>query len=652
MQAMRPGIASTAIFLLLTAATSHGQATEATLHSLLAQPVGPAGVSVLQMEQFLSRHITPLPSPKSASEWTAQEERLHKHVLDDVAFHGWPSEWVHSGPHFEEVGVIESGHGYRVRKFRYEVVPGLSSTALLYEPEKTTGRVPAILNLLGHEPMGNAAEYEQKRCINFAKRGIVALSLGWFGFGELAIKGDAHDDAAALDLVGSNALGFFYLEMRRGLDYLATLPQVDSTRLGVTGLSGGGWQTIMLSSTDPRVAVTVEVAGFGALPSNITRPGDTSEIEEDATDLIQGEDYPLFVAMRAPRPTLLIHNAEDDCCFRAALVKPYTYEQVRPFFKLFDKPDNLGWYESDNPGTHNYQLFNRLQAYHFFDQHFHLPAVPDEIPSSAEVRTPKELAIGVPADNLTILGLARKLAATNSRPAIPAEGDARSSWASAQRDKLKQVTRYRTVSVEHAWSFSNTKRMTIRTISYRFDLTNGLSATGVWLQAQGATDDAPVTIVLNDKGFAAAGDVIAEHVNRGEQVLALDTVFTGSAHPESPDPADWPLLVASVGDRPLGLEAAQLAAIAQWLRGNSNQPVQVETDGIRTSVIASVAAAVEPGTFSTVTSHHAMKSLSYLLDTPVEYRSAPDLFCLDLFKYFDIDSIQAIAEPAKIQNLD
>jgi dienelactone hydrolase len=642
-----------AVLLPVTAETMHGQTTEATLHSLLAQPIEPAASSALQMEQYLSHRITPLPSPKNASDWGDQEQRLRKHVLDDVAFHGWPGEWVQSAPNFQEAGVVESGNGYRVRKFRYDIVPGFAATALLYEPEKTNGRVPAILNVIGHEPMGNAAEYEQKRCINFAKRGIVALSLGWVGFGELAIKGDDHDDAASLDLVGSNALGFFYLAMRRGLDYLATLPQVDTTRLGVTGLSGGGWQTILLSSMDPRVAVSVEVAGFGALPSNITRPADTSEVEEDATDLTQGQDYPFFVAMRAPRPTLLIHNAEDDCCFRAALVKPYIYDQVRPFFKLFGKPDDLGWYESSDPGTHNYQLFNRLQAYRFFQEHFHLPAVPDEIPSSTEVRTPQELAIGVPDGNLTIVGLAKKLAATNNRPAVPSEGALRGAWIAPQREKLKQVVRYAPVSVENAWRFSNTKRMTIRTLSYRFDLSNGLSASGVWLQAVGATDDAPVTIVLNDKGYAAAGDVVAAHVNRGEQVLALDLLFTGSARLEAPNPADWELLLATVGDRPLGLEAAQLIGVANWLRANSGgRPVQVETEGIRTAAIAEVAAAIEPAAFSAVTSHHAMTSLSYLLDAPVPYRSAPDLFCLDLYKYFDIDSILAIAAPTKIKNVE
>ena len=103
-------------------------------------------------------------------------------------------------------------------------MPGFESGAILYEPQKVNGKAPAILNVIGHEVAGNAAEYEQKRCINFAKRGILALSLSWAGFGELAQPENGHDYAAHLDLVGANALGFFYLSMRRGLDYLATPP--------------------------------------------------------------------------------------------------------------------------------------------------------------------------------------------------------------------------------------------------------------------------------------------------------------------------------------------------------------------------------------------------------------------------------------------
>jgi dienelactone hydrolase len=246
--------------------------------------------------------------------------RLRKHILDDVAFHGWPREWVESAPNFQEMGVIESGHGYRIRKLRYEIVPGFMSTALLYEPEEVSGRMPAVLNLIGHEPAGTAVEYEQKRCINLAKRGILALNLGWMEFGELSQPENAHDYAAHLDLAGSNALGLFYLAMRRGLDYLAASQKVDPARIGVTGLSGGGWQTVVLSALDPRVAVSVEVAGLASKESNLTNPGDTYEIEEDAPDLMQGFDYPELIALRAPKPTLLEHNAVDSCCFRAQLV--------------------------------------------------------------------------------------------------------------------------------------------------------------------------------------------------------------------------------------------------------------------------------------------------------------------------------------------
>lgn len=278
-----------AVMVSLTSAIACGQTTRYSLQSLLAQPVQSGDVTAFQLQQYLLHRIPPMPSPKSANEWTDRENELRKHILDDVAFHGWPDEWVHSAPNFQQVGASESRNGYRVTKFRYEIVPDFYSTALLYEPEKISGRVPAILNVIGHEHMGEAAEYEQKRCINFAKQGIIALSIGWVGYGELELKGDRHDDAAALDLVGSNALGLFYLSMRRGLDYLAALPQVDTARLGVTGLSGGGWQTIMLSAMDSRVAVGVEVAGIGALQSNITHPGDTDEIEMNAADLDKGE---------------------------------------------------------------------------------------------------------------------------------------------------------------------------------------------------------------------------------------------------------------------------------------------------------------------------------------------------------------------------
>ena len=128
----------------------------------------------------------PPPVATSADQWTAQAQALRKQMLD-VAFHGWPKEWVDAPTKFEDLGVIEGGQGYKIRKLRYEIVPGFQSVALLYEPDNLHGKLPAILNVNGHVgPPGKSVEYKQKRCINFAKHGILALNLEWFSYGELA----------------------------------------------------------------------------------------------------------------------------------------------------------------------------------------------------------------------------------------------------------------------------------------------------------------------------------------------------------------------------------------------------------------------------------------------------------------------------------
>lgn len=650
------------------------QTTPRSVAQPLSQSIQPVAVTEYQLESYLDRRIPKLPPASNTADLKAWQDKLRRHILDDIAYHGWPREWVDAAPRFEDVGVIETGRGYRLHKLRYEVVPGFDSVAILYEPETLHGRAPAILNVIGHEPMGEAAEYEQKRCINFAKRGIVALSLGWMGFGELNAPQNQHDYSAHLDLVGANALGIFYLAMRRAIDYLASLPNVDPQRLGMTGLSGGGWQTITLSALDQRVAVAAEVAGFGSLESNLTHPVDTDEIEENATDLVAGEDYTDLVILRAPRPTLLIHNAEDTCCFRAALVKPYIYDQIRPYFALFGDAGALAWHENLDPGTHNYQLDNRQQAYRFFTEHFHLPVTDAEIPSDSEIRSPQELTVGLPADNLTLNGLARKLAESITRPAAPSgpsDAAAFTSWAKAQREQLKHVIRYEPVRVENAWRIAATKHQGLETLSYRFEFSDGLGATGVWLKAVAAQPDASATIVLDDKGRKAAGEIVSDRVNRGEQVLALDLLFNGATIPQEPDPADWEMLTASAGARPLGIEAAQLLAVTEWLRlaGPATGPMpaqsghqgrfyydnpqpRIETDGKRNQVIALVAAALEPEAFSEIASSDAMESLGYLLEKPVPYRAAPELFCLDFYKFFDIPQLEAMAAPVKVKNVE
>lgn len=70
------------------------------------------------------------------------------------------------------------------------------------------------------EAAGKSVEYKQKRCITFARNGIMALNLEWMAYGELSAEFNQHWYGAHLDLTGANELGLFYLAMRRGLDYL------------------------------------------------------------------------------------------------------------------------------------------------------------------------------------------------------------------------------------------------------------------------------------------------------------------------------------------------------------------------------------------------------------------------------------------------
>jgi dienelactone hydrolase len=648
------------ILLLLTRTFASAQSDPEQLARTLQDRIQTPGEVEFQLREYLMERVAKLSKPATAEQWTAESERLRKHLLEDVVFHGWPKEWVNAPPKFTDLGTIQSGKGYRIRKLRYEIVPGFQSTAILYEPEQLQGKVPAILNVTGHEyAMGKAAEYEQKRCINFAKRGILALSLEWLACGEMrqgqpGMEGDqAHWVAADLDLVGANAVGLFYLAMRRGLDYLYEHPNADRARLGMTGLSGGGWQTITLSSLDKRVSVAVSVAGFASLISELDRAVYGDDIEQIPADFFAGADYPHLTAMRAPRPTLITYDAEDDCCFRAAIVKPYVFDQVVPFFALFGEPDNLQWHENRDPGTHNYQLDNRLQAYRFFAQHFGLPAVSDEIPVAAEIKSYEELAVGLPKDNLTILGLAKQLAAGIERPPIPSTANAKSEWVRSEREKLRKLVRYQPTSLKHPWAVANSKDQGVETRSYRFELSNGLSATGVWVKAITAPDNAPATVVLKDEGKESAAAEVSERVNRGEQVLALDVLFTGDASPEGPQAKDKPQylaqLMTTMGERPLGVEVSQLIAITQWLQRTGHPgKIRLESTGMRNQVRALIASALEPTLYSEVVVHQGIRSLSYLLDAPVLFDRAPDLFCLDLYKEFDVARLAALSEPTKL----
>ena len=632
------GVTVVTLLLPLHAAA---QTRASQIQPILDEPLISREVVKFQLGRYLIDRVPQSPSPATAEEWTRDAGIIRKKLLATI-LRGWPREWTQHSVRAEERGLLsDGGGGYRIRKLRFEVIPGFYVAALLYEPADGQQPAPAILNVNGHiYGMGKEIEYKQKRCINQAKQGIFALNLEWLYFGELSHPENQHWFGAHLDLVGANGVGLFYLAMKAGLDYLHEHPGVDRDRIGMTGLSGGGWQTVLLSALDERIRIAVPVAGHSSLVSRIEdfSPGDIGDWEQKGTDLLSEFEYTHFTAMIAPRPLLQIHNAED--IFRSHRVKPGTFDALVPIWDLYGAKEDFEFHENFDPADHNYQLDNRLRAYRFFGERFGLPEVERESPVGAELRSAAELEVGLPADNLTILGIARKLAVRIEREKIPADQAALRSWAGEQRRVLRETLRYERVALDRAWFLTGTRMKGLDTRSYRFDFGDGLSATGVLLQA---IDDSavvhPASIILHDEGKAAAAEAVSARVNRGERVLAADLIFTGEASLPGRAPERNVQVLASVGERPLGIEVAQLLALADWL----GEGARLETYGVRSQVTALAAAALSPGSFSDVTSHDGIDSLSELLETPVRHPDAPDLFCFGLLRHFDIDRLAAIA---------
>lgn len=646
----------------LGSAVALAQTVPGTVHQFLPARLQSADVVTYQMQQFLMDRAPKLPHPASAEQWTSQAQQIRDHVLNDVIYHGWPKEWIDAPPHFEDMGAVPvpDGAGYRAEKFRYEIVPGFYSTAVLYEPAHLEGKVPAVLDVLGHYPTGKSMPFQQKLCINEALRGMIALSLAFVGEGELKTPENEHYFGSDLDLVGVSGVGLFYLADRRGLDFLYNNPHVDRNRIAVTGQSGGGWQTLMLSSMDTRVKLAIPVAGFTSLQGRLERiPGEPGDYEQLAPDLLDGQGYQTFAAMLAPRPTFETNNAEDSCCFRAPLVKPDIYDAVKPFFALYGKEDAFSFHADTEVLAHNYDHDDRQQTYRFLDKWFNLPDKPDEIPVGQDLNTYDQLAAGVPADNLTILGLARQFASKLQHSAIPAAGE-RASWAQSERATLQKVVNYQLVTVAHPWYMTDTDHNTVESISFRFGLSNGLSATGVWIKSQWTPDEAPMTVIINDGGREGAEKEIWDNypevgyaVERGDQVLVLSLLFTGDAAPGGSNPARFAYMMNAVGTPPLGLEAAQLIGITQWAQQQWHPSrVTLESSGYRMQVVSLVAGALEPKLFGSITIHQGMHSLGYILDHGVSSGRVPDMFCRDLYKDFDLDMLKAMTEPTTVSESD
>lgn len=616
------------------------------------------------LKAYLLKHIPRFDLPDAAT-WEEEAGKLRQAVLEEVIFKGVPDAWRNGSPDVEWSDVIETGKGYRIRKLTYRALPGqpgqpgqpdrsdqpgLVIPALLYEPEDPSVSAPGVLNLNGHVgPPGKAVDYKQIRCVNLARRGVFALNPEWLNFGELQGPGYQHNNASYLDLCGVAGIAVFYLAMCRGLEVLLALERVDPERIAVTGLSGGGWQTIILAALDTRVRLAAPNAGFIGLDYRVNHRADRGDIEQNASDLAATADYPMLTAMLAPRPALLMYNEYDDCCFQTARARPSVYEPVRPLYASFGRSDAFEFHNNLDPGTHNYEREHRERFYGFLNRHFlngrpGAPSGEEEMPSEDEVRTEEELWVGTPVDNADFVSLARSLARGLKRPEPPEDPAAFSRWQAAGRERLKSLLRYRPLPVEHVTGQASSTVDGHMLDGACYHLRDGWELPGV-TTVPTRPESGGKRLIVADEGWQGAEGLVEEALRDNVRATMVELVMQGACG-LGKAPHQWTMMMASGGGRMLGLQVAQLAAV---MHHEGPARLGVAARGPVSSVIALMAASLCGRTVDEIILHRGLASLHRLIDEPGRHESLSPLFCFGLMAAFDIEDLIALARPARVE---
>lgn len=618
---------------------------ETSLQKLLKHDYFDNSIAQNETKEFTRARIAPLPEFDKLEDWENYRDQLRKEMLEKIVYRGEAANWRDADCQVEWLETLEGGPGYKIQKLRFEAVPGMWIPALIYLPENLSGKVPVILNVNGHDAKGKAVDYKQLRCINQAKRGMIAMNVEWLGMGQLRTPDFTHYKMNQLDLCGTSGLAPFYLSMKRSLDILLSLENADPKRLAVAGLSGGGWQTIVISSLDERVVLSNPVAGYSSFFTRLDVPSDLGDSEQTPSDMAQLIDYHHLTAMRAPRPTLLTYNDKDQCCFIAKTALPPLMETARPFYQLYDKESSLRSHVNLSPGTHNFELDNRQQFYAMLGDFFYPEESTysaKEIPSEDELKAAEELFVPLPKQNEDFHSLALKvLAQLPARTSAPAGKEARQKWEQEQRNILQKELKIKEYEI-------SAKKVDSRSVeSYQanyWHLKMGADWTVpvIELSAENAEKKKTV-ILLSENGAASMEAEVSQQLEQGNRVLLVDPFNYGVSNMNYRSFL-FAMLVSSVGERPLGIQVSQLLGTAEWARKQfQSNELEFVSEGPRSSLVALVTAALKPELIDGLKTKDEFQSLAEVIHLNLGVNEAPELFSFGLLKKFDIDLFKELA---------
>jgi hypothetical protein len=313
---------------------------------------------------------------RSEAELTALQAEIRGKILDLIG--GLPTERT---PLNARVTGTIPGYGYRIEKVVFESLPGFHVTAIVYVPAGPSGPRPAVLLPCGHSPIGKAHPGYQEIALRLVRRGYVVLSWDPVGQGERSQFWDAARGRSRYNLVcgehavlgnlavlaGASLLRWEIWDGMRAVDYLLTRPEVDTSRIAITGNSGGGLQSAWLGALDPRIAVVMPSCYVTSLPmrmaNRIFEDPDTDP-EQDPDRLVSaGIDHAGLLLLVHPRPLFIASAAKDFVPIEGAR---RTFREVAQIYRRFGRGDRVGMAEGYH--AHQYSPENQEAAFAFLDR--------------------------------------------------------------------------------------------------------------------------------------------------------------------------------------------------------------------------------------------------------------------------------------------
>jgi len=445
----------------------------------------------------------PLPHFASLREWEQRKAFLRNQILVSAGLSPMPEK---SPLHPQIFGRIK-GDDYTIEKVLIETLPGFYLGGNLYRPQNGRSKHPGILNPQGHWPYGrlqNDDVYSGPSLgISLARQGYVVFAYDMVGYTD-TIQVPHRFGSAEQRLWSFGPLGLQLWDSIRALDFIASLEDVDSDRLGAVGASGGGTQTFLLAAIDDRLRFSAPVN----MVSAIMQGGDLCE---NAPGLRIGTSNVEIAAMFAPKPMLLVSATGD----WTRNVPHEEFPAIKRIYDLYGKGDQVEVVQID--AQHNFNRLSREAVYRFLAKHH--PGLSNE-KSLIEVSVPipmlQELTVlsnrTLPADAVDLEGLFR---VWKKRAQSQNEQNLETQFL---RERLRQTL---AVNVPHDVTADVHGRSIVLSRAVKGD-----RVPGIWIEGRGKP-----AVVVDPEGSSAAleTDLVKRLEREGRPVLLIDVFQTGTA---------------------------------------------------------------------------------------------------------------------------